>query len=98
MRTRNTRGTIVPVAVDLVVAGLLGGAVEQASAQKAYVAYYGKNRIRYNDFKWKIYTTDHFEIFFYPDFEPQLERVTSYAESAYQQVSSDLKHDLAFKV
>ena len=27
-----------------------------------------------------------------------LERVTSYAESAYQQVSSDLKHDLAFKV
>jgi hypothetical protein len=98
MRTRNTRGTVAPVAIVLLTIGLLGGAVEQAFAQTPYVPYYGKNRIRYNDFKWKIYTTDHFEIYFYPDVEPQLERVTSYAESAYQQVSSDLKHDLAFKV
>ncbi len=60
--------------------------------------YYGKNRIRYNDFKWNIYTTDHFEIYYYPEIEQHLERVTCYAESAYQQVSSDLKHDLAFKV
>jgi WD40 repeat protein len=95
MRTRNTRGT---VAIALLAIGFLGGAVEQLFAQTPYVPYYGKNRIRYNDFKWKIYTTDHFEIYFYPDVEPQLERVTSYAESAYQQVSSDLKHDLAFKV
>ena len=84
--------------IALLAIALLGGAVEQAFAQTPYVPYYGKNRIRYNDFKWKIYTTDHFEIYFYPDVEPQLERVTSYAESAYQQVSSDLKHDLAFKV
>jgi hypothetical protein len=98
MRTRNTRGTVATLAVALVAIGILGGAVEEAFAQTPYVPYYGKNRIRYNDFKWKIYTTDHFEIYFYPDVEPQLERVTSYAESAYQQVSSDLKHDLAFKV
>ncbi len=98
MRTRNTRGTVAPLAVALVAIGILGGAVEEAFAQTPYVPYYGKNRVRYNDFKWKIYTTDHFEIYFYPDVEPQLERVTSYAESAYQQVSSDLKHDLAFKV
>jgi hypothetical protein len=98
MRTRNMRGTVAPVAIVLLTIGLVGGAVEQAFAQTPYVPYYGKNRIRYNDFKWKIYNTDHFEIYFYPDVEPQLERVTSYAESAYQQVSSDLKHDLAFKV
>jgi hypothetical protein len=62
------------------------------------VPYYGKNRIRYDDFKWKIYTTDHFEVYYYPEIESHLERVASYAESAYQQVSADLKHDLAFKV
>ena len=45
-----------------------------------------------------IYTTDHFEIYYYPEIEQHLERVASYAESAYQQVSADLKHDLAFKV
>ena len=74
------------------------GSVADAFAQTGYVPYYGKNRIRYDNFKWTIYTTDHFEIYYYPEIEQHLERVTSYAESAYQQVSSDLKHDLAFKV
>src|SRR3954468_16485733 len=98
MRTRNTRGFVVPTAAALLARVFLGGGVEQAFAQTPYVPYFGKNRIRYNDFKWQIYKTDHFEIYYYPEIEAQLERVTSYAESAYQQVSSDLKHDLAFKV
>jgi len=67
-------------------------------AQTGYVPYYGKNKIRYDNFQWHIYTTDHFEIFYYPEIESHLERITSYAESAYQQISSDLKHDLATKV
>ena len=74
------------------------GSVADAFAQTGYVPYFGKNRIRYDNFKWNIYTTDHFEIYYYPEIEQHIERVTSYAESAYQQVSSDLKHDLAFKV
>jgi hypothetical protein len=100
MRTRTprlTRATVAPMALGLALL-LTGGAVEQAFGQTPYVPYYGKNRIRFNDFKWNIYKTDHFEIYYYPEIEAQLERVTSYAESAYQQVSSDLKHDLAFKV
>src|SRR5687768_12223727 len=67
-------------------------------AQTGYVPYYGKNQIRYDNFKWHIYTTDHFEIYYYPEIEAHLERVAGYAESAYQHVSSELKHDLAFKV
>ena len=98
MPTRNMRGAVAPMVIGLLALVFVGGVVEQALAQTPYVPYFGKNRIRYNDFKWRIYTTDHFEIYYYPDIEPQLERVTSYAESAYQQVSSDLKHDLAFKV
>ena len=77
---------------------LTAGFVADAFAQTPYVPYFGKNQIRYNNFKWHIYTTDHFEIYYYPEIEAHLERVASYAESAYQQVSSDLKHDLAFKV
>ncbi len=97
MRTRSPRGTVAPMALALLVL-FLGVSVEEAFGQTPYVPYFGKNRIRYNDFKWNIYKTDHFEIYYYPEIEKQLERVTSYAESAYQQVSSDLKHDLAFKV
>ena len=99
MRTRPPRGTVAPMALTLLVCVfLLGGPVGEAFGQTPYIPYFGKNRIRYNDFKWNIYKTDHFEIYYYPEIEKQLERVTSYAESAYQQVSSDLKHDLAFKV
>ena len=70
----------------------------QAAAQTPYIPYFGKNNVHYDTFNWSIYTTDHFEIFFYPEVQPHLERIASYAESAYQQISADLKHDLSFKV
>lgn len=73
-------------------------AVSSAQAQMGMVPYYGKNAIRYDRFEWHIYQTDHFELYYYPEVEPHLERIAGYAESAYQHVSSELKHDLAFKV
>jgi hypothetical protein len=79
------------------IAALLGG-TGVASAQTSMVPYFGKNNIHYDKFEWYIYTTDHFEIFYYPQLEPHLERIASYAESAYQQISADLKHDLPYKV
>ena len=88
------RSRCLPV---LVVAALVMGAVE-AGAQTQFVPYFGKNQIKYDNFDWQIYTTEHFEIFYYPEIEPHLERVAGYAESAYQHVSSELKHDLAMKV
>ena len=98
MRTRNPRGPVTQVGTVLLSLALVAGLSYEAAAQTGYVPYYGKNKIRYDNFKWHIYTTDHFEIFYYPEIESHLERIASYAESAYQQVSSDLKHDLAFKV
>ena len=98
MRTRNPRGPVTQVGTVLLSLALVAGLSYEAAAQTGYVPYYGKNKIRYDNFRWHIYTTDHFEIFYYPEIESHLERIASYAESAYQQVSSDLKHDLAFKV
>jgi hypothetical protein len=69
-----------------------------ASAQTAYIPYFGKNQIRYDNFDWHTYTTEHFEIYYYPEIEPHLERIAGYAESAYQHVSSELKHDLSMKL
>ncbi len=67
-------------------------------AQTGFVPYFGKNQVRYDRFDWHIYKTDHFEIYFYPALEPHLAEVASYAESAYQHISSTLKHDLAQRV
>ena len=66
--------------------------------QTQYVPYYGQSKVRYDKFDWHIYRTDHFEIFFYPALEPHLERIASYAESAYQHISGELQHDLADRV
>ncbi|MGE3491733.1 MAG: hypothetical protein AB7N29_17135 [Vicinamibacterales bacterium] len=69
-----------------------------AEAQTGYVPYFGKNQIRYDHFDWHTYQTEHFEIYYYPEIEPHLERIAGYAESAYQHVSSELKHDLSMKL
>ena len=90
------RGPLTALALSIVL--VVTGAVSQASAQTPFVPYFGKNNIHYDNFDWHIYTTDHFEIYYYPDIEKHLERVAGYAEGAYQQVSADLKHDLSFKV
>jgi hypothetical protein len=90
----------VPLTSRLVAAlfALAIGHASLATAQTSMVPYFGKNRIHYDTFQWYIYTTDHFEIYYYPAIEPHLERIASYAESAYQQISADLKHDLSAKV
>src|SRR4029079_10620513 len=97
MRTRTRRSLRAPFGIAVFLAVFVSGTIA-ASAQTPFVPYYNKNRIKYDHFNWHTYTTDHFEIYYYPEIEQHLERVTSYAESAYQQVSADLKHDLAFKV
>jgi hypothetical protein len=96
-----TRGPLL--SPSFVTSAILAGIVATAGAtparaQTSLVPYFGKNNIHYDKFKWMIYTTDHFEIYYYPEIEQHLERVAGYAESAYQQISADLKHDLSFKV
>src|SRR5947199_7758730 len=92
MRPRVSR--FVAVFAAVVVAGWSASTF----AQTPFVPYFGKNNIHYDKFDWHIYTTDHFEIYYYPEIETHLERVAGYAESAYQQISADLKHDLSFMV
>src|SRR5262247_1973349 len=91
------RRTFMRAALAVVAAAVVLAPIE-LSAQTPMVPYFGKNQIRYTHFRWSIYTTDHFEIYYYPEIEQHLERIAGYAESAYQHVSSELKHDLAFKV
>src|ERR1044072_2990283 len=101
MRTRVPLLSSAPVsAVRLIVllALLARGPARPARPQASIVPYFRKNNIHYDRFDWHIYTTDHFEIYYYPEIEQHLERVAGYAESAYQQISADLKHERSFKV
>ena len=96
-RTRLS-GTLAPWSIAALVLLLVAGTALESHAQSQFNPYYGKNRVKYDHFDWHIYTTDHFEIYYYPELEEHLERVASYAESAYEKISADLRHDLAEKV
>lgn len=85
----------VTILLAVVMATLIAAPV---MAQTPFVPYFGKNRVKYDKFQWHIYETEHFEIYYYPELEQHLERIASYAESAYQRISSELKHDLAKRV
>ena len=98
MRTPQ-RKALTPLALALfsmLAAATLAPAA--AEAQTGQIPYFGKNQIRYDNFEWHTYQTEHFEIYYYPEIEPHLERIAGYAESAYQHVSSELKHDLSMKL
>ena len=64
-----------------------------ASAQ--FVPYYGKNKVKYDNFAWRIYRSPHFEVFYYPEFEQHLGRLVSYLESSYLKISTGLKHEMS---
>jgi Tol biopolymer transport system component len=76
--------------LSLAVVALL--AAPTAFAQ--YIPYFGKNKVNYDKFAWRVYKSPHFEVFYYPEFEQHLGRLVSYLESSYQHISSELKHEI----
>ncbi len=64
-------------------------------SQIIYNPYYGKNKVLYEKFNWKTYSTEHFQIFFYVDNEQILKNIAETAESAYRKISGELKYELA---
>jgi hypothetical protein len=80
----------------LLIAALVVGAAASASAQivSPYSTYFGENKIMYDTFKWQIYKSTHFAIYFYDREEPSLQKVASYAESAYDDISRALNFQI----
>jgi Tol biopolymer transport system component len=95
MKTLWARGRAVlgPVALATLL-----GVVAAPQLEAQFIPYFGKNKVKYDDFSWRVYKSPHFEMYYYPEFEQHLARVSSYAESAYQKISSDFKHELTFPV
>ncbi len=59
---------------------------------------FGKNKIMYDDFKWHIYQTTHFEIYFYEDERASLPKVANFAESAYDELSRKFNFQISKRI
>ena len=90
---RNIIGQVGGAALVLTLA--VGSATAQ---QSQFGPYYGKNKVQYDHPDWQVYRSPHFEVYYYPEFEEHLGRVVSYAESAYERVSNELKHEISFPI
>ncbi len=69
-----------------------------AAAPRAQFSYFGKNKVKYTDFEWHVYRSPHFDVYYYPEEEPFLEQVVSYAESAFLHLSQALDHEPKFRI
>lgn len=56
---------------------------ENASAQ-----YFGRNKVNYEQFKWEVLKTEHFDIHFYPEEEAAVREAARMAERWYDRLSS----------
>ncbi|MFI5165483.1 MAG: BamA/TamA family outer membrane protein [Thermoanaerobaculales bacterium] len=79
------RGLLVPVLALLV-------------ASSAAAQFFGKNKIRYDTFDWRVYPTPHFRISFYDRVEPSLPKLASFAESAYDELARKLNFQITSPV
>ncbi len=80
---------LIPLAVSALAIVLVP---RPADAQ--FIPYFGKNKVKYDNFAWRVYKSPHFEVFYYPEFEQHLARLSSYLESGYLKISTGLKHEM----
>ena len=83
------RGRWQLLATPLVCATVLALLLPTAS-----VAQFGKNKIQYRDFDWKIYHSPHFDVYYYEEEADLLQKVVSFAESAYDSLSQEFDYQI----
>ena len=60
--------------------------------------YYGRNKIQYTDFDWMVLTTDHFNIYYYPEMQELAEQGAFYAEESYKILENKFSHTITKKI
>lgn len=80
--------------ISLPYAALVLAAFLALPASGQYGGYFGKNRIQYRDFDWRIYHSTHFDVYYYTAEEHQLQKAVSLAESAYDELSRTFDYQI----
>ena len=57
--------------------------------------YFGRNKVQYRQFQFKVLKTDHFDIYYYPEEEEAAKLASRMAERWYTRISQLLNHELS---
>ena len=85
---RPARPSPVSLGIGFILAALLFALTPSAQAQ-----YFGRNKVRYDDFDFKILETEHFDIYYYEGVEQASRDVARMAERWYDRLSAILGHE-----
>jgi len=56
------------------------------SVQAQYNYHFGRNKVQYDDFDWKVMRTEHFDVYYYPEMLELAEHGAFFAEEAYDEL------------
>ena len=79
----------------LVSCVVLSSSVDPASAQ---LSWFGKNKVQYHDFEWRILKTPHFDVHFNEGQRALAARTAVILEHGYQKLSIDFSHDIEWRI
>ncbi|MCP5064574.1 MAG: hypothetical protein GY936_19225, partial [Ignavibacteriae bacterium] len=64
----------------------------------AQLYFFGRNKVHYEDFDWKVISTEHFNIYYYDDFGEMAEIGAKYAEDAFDDLKVKFNHIVINKI
>ena len=85
-----------PVQSGLLIAGML--TLLLSSVALAQFTGFGKNKVQYSDFNWRILSGEHIDLYYYPEEEEIAYLALKEAEEAYKQLSFDFNHHVFRRV
>jgi hypothetical protein len=80
--------TMRTMALVIVCVAYAGGSV-------AHAQYFGQNKVQYENFDFKVLTTEHFDIYYYPQEEAAVQLAARMAERWYARLSKLMRHELS---
>ncbi len=60
--------------------------------------FFGRNKVQYEKFNWKVLRTEHFDIYYYDDFAELAEIGANYAEEAFSEYKVKFNHYVINKI
>ena len=74
---------------------VLVGIAAPRFAATAHAQYFGRNKVQYESFDFRILTTAHFDVYYYPEEETAAQLAGRMAERWYTRLSTILHHELS---
>ena len=69
-----------------------------AQTASAQFYYFGRNKVQYTSFDWKVLRTEHFDIYYYSEMKDLAERGAKFAEDSYKLHEQNFNHNISHRV